>query len=112
MNYLKLIGCLLFVLGIIIVISTLFASYNIMSGKTEAPEIFKKQEEKKIALEKEEIKNIEEQMQKILIEEIKNLIPSEAINKLMNLFSWSIFAFIFIFGGGKISTIGIKLLKN
>ena len=112
MNYLKFIGWLLFVLGIIIVISTLFTSYNIISGKTEAPKIFKEQEEKKIALEKEEIKNFEEQMQKMLMEEMKNIIPSEAINKLMNLFSWSIFAFIFIFGGGKISTIGIKLLKN
>lgn len=56
------------------------------------------------------------QMQNALTETIskqmENIIPQGYISKIMNLSSWSIFVFILIYAGGKISSLGIKLLKD
>jgi len=40
------------------------------------------------------------------------LMPSDFLPKIMNLVSWSIFVSLFLLGGSKISTLGIKLLKS
>jgi len=45
-------------------------------------------------------------------QQFEKLIPADLISKLMNLSSWSIFAFIIIYAGSKISSLGIKLLKD
>jgi hypothetical protein len=42
---------------------------------------------------------------------LKEILPAEAITKMLNLIVWSILAGIFIFGGSQISSLGIKLLK-
>jgi len=39
------------------------------------------------------------------------MFPPGFISKILNLISWSIFMFILVMGGGKISTLGTQLLK-
>jgi len=51
-------------------------------------------------------------MQLMVQEQLTSLISKESILNLLNITVYSLFAFILIFGGAKISEIGIKLLKE
>jgi len=48
----------------------------------------------------------------MLGEQLKGLLPTDMLPKISNLAIWSILAWILIFGGGQISSLGIKLLKS
>jgi hypothetical protein len=50
-------------------------------------------------------------MGEILAEQLKEIFPKESLTKISNLIVWSILAWILIFGGSQISSLGIKLLK-
>lgn len=115
MGYKKIIGWTLFIIGLGIILWPLYHSYNIFTAKISAPEIFKiKEEENKI--QKAGIRNISPEefqieIQRIIEEQIKEMIPAEFVTKLLNLISWSVFTGILIFGGGKVSAIGIRLIR-
>lgn len=47
-----------------------------------------------------------------ITDQFAKMIPSDMITKMMNLSSWSIFVFILIYAGSKISGLGIKLMKD
>jgi len=115
-NLKKLAGWLLLLSGLIIIFWTLYASFNIFTAKTVAPEIFKLKakettmvEQKKQSLTPEES---QEEARKIINEQLNEMIPPEFSTKLLNLISWSIFAGILLFGGGKVSGLGISLAKK
>jgi len=55
---------------------------------------------------------VQDMLQKNISNQFEKMIPSDAIIKMMNLSSWSVFVFILIYAGSKISDLGIKLLKN
>jgi hypothetical protein len=105
-------GWILLIAGILIIGWGLFTSYKIFYGKIPAPEIFTVTEEqpeppskkKGFILEEEAIKGL-------LQEQLKEVLPVGFLLQILNLLSWSIFAGILIFGGGKIATLGILLLK-
>lgn len=112
MNFRKIFGWLLLIIGIGIIVSVLYLSYNIFTAKNEIPQIFKIPEENQsLALDDQDL-SVEEQMKETIQEEIKNIIPSEIIFTLFNLVAWSIFAGISIFGGAQISGLGIRLIKE
>lgn len=106
----KIFGWLLLIIGVGIIIWILFFTYNIFNAKTSAPEIFKTEES--LELETTIDLDIEEELEveKILEEQLNQILPTDSIINLLNLISWSILAGIMIFGGGKISFIGIKLI--
>ncbi len=115
-NFKKLAGWLLLLSGLIIIFWMLYASFNIFAAKTTAPEVFKIKtketalaEQSKPALTPQEA---QEEVKKIINEQLNEMIPPEFSTKLLNLVSWSIFAGILLFGGGKISGLGIGLLKK
>ncbi len=112
-NIKKLIGWLLLIAGLIIIAWALYSSYNIFSAKDEAPEIFSSsarlEDGDKV---EEEIPDIEEQMKQMMEEHLESLFPKSFGPRFLNLITWSIFAGILVFGGGKISIIGIKLIGN
>ena len=112
-NFEKIIGWTLLFLGIVIIIYTLYFSFNIFTAKATPPEIFKVAQ-KQEPLPKKEVKplDIEAQMEKIIGEQLKGMLPTDVLPKLLNLISWSIFAGILIFGGAQISNLGIKLIKK
>lgn len=113
MNFEKIIAWILLFLGLAIILYTLYFSFNIFTIKATPPEIFKVAQ-KQEPLPKKEVKplDIEAQMEKIIEEQLKGMLPAEFLPKLLNLISWSIFAGILIFAGGQISTLGIKLIKK
>ena len=111
----KIVGWILILLGIFLILYPLFLSYNIFSGENQPPEIFKIEKEVILPQEKtatSDLAEIEKEMEKILGEKLKELIPTEFITKIMNLTSWSIFVGIMVFGGSQIASIGVKLIKD
>lgn len=118
-----IIGWVLLTLGMVIIIFILWNSYLIFTAQNSIPEIFKISLEKTPIFQKEEetkevkplsLEEIQQKMfegmKEVVGERIKETIPIEFIIKFFNLFAWSIFSGIAIFGGAKISEIGVKLL--
>ena len=102
----KLLGWVLFFLGLIIIFYSLYSSYNIFLGNDSAPEIFTIQEQR----EKETVNGVSPGMEEIIQRQLKGMIPEGSATDLLNLISWSIFAGVLIFGGAKISGLGIRLI--
>lgn len=111
MDFPKIAGWLLLIVGIIIIGWTLMFSYNIFTGETPAPQFFEMPKEEALAQEGE-AQDIEAQIEKMIGEQIKGLIPLNSLPQLLNLAIWSMLAFILIFGGSQISGLGIKLIKK
>ncbi len=103
----KVLGIILLLLGVAIILYTLYFSFNIFTAKVAPPEIFKL--ESQVASSGAE--GLEAQFQEIVSEQLRGLIPVDSITTLLNLITWSIFAGILIFGGAQISGLGIKLIK-
>lgn len=113
MNFAKIFGWALLLAGIIIISWTLYASYNIFTAKELAPEFFTAEQEKETSLLGQGgVQDIQAQLEKMIGEQLKGLLPADSITKLLNLVIWSILAFVLIFGGTQISGLGIRLLKS
>ncbi|MGB3988292.1 MAG: hypothetical protein WBK67_01200 [Minisyncoccales bacterium] len=109
-----LAGWVLLSLGVILIIWILYTSYGVFTGGRIAPNIFEKEEI--VSVEKPKVSvdlnDPEIDLNQIMAEQIQSTIPFDAIFDILNLISWSILSFIVIFGGSKISGLGIKLLKK
>ena len=110
----KIIGWALLAVGLLIIFWGLYSSYNIFTARKSVPEIFKMEEEKDSLSQKEKTSSVsmEEEIRKMMDEQIKGVIPFGLLPKLLNLVSWSLFAGILFWGGGRISSIGIKLTRE
>lgn len=117
MSRTKIFGWVLLVAGVGIIFWTLYSSYNIFTAKAALPEFFKIEAKevlpttpkKKIPTSPEEI---QEQLGEMISEHLKGILPVDFLPKILNLVVWSMLAGILIFGGGQISSLGIKLLKT
>ena len=107
----KIFGWVLLAAGIILIGWTLLSTYNIFTGEVAAPEIFKVAEKEVLPKEKGAL-DIQAQMEKMISEQLKGILPVDTIPRLLNLIVWSILAGILIFGGAQISSLGIKLIKK
>jgi len=52
------------------------------------------------------------EVEEMIGEQLKGMLPVDFIPKLLNLLAWSMMAGILIFAGGKISSLGIGLIKK
>ena len=86
-------------------------SYNIFTAKAPAPEFFEMPKEE-VSAEKGTAQGLEAQFEEMIGEQIRGLIPADSFPQLLNLAVWSMLAFILIFGGTQISSLGIKLIKK
>ena len=105
----KIIGWLTFLGGIAIILFTLYASYNIFTGNLEVPGILKFESESTASELK--IPESPEDIQQVMMEQLKGILPSDTIVKILNLAVWMMLAGILIFGGAQVANLGIKLLK-
>ncbi|MDD4990511.1 MAG: hypothetical protein PHW31_04400 [Candidatus Pacebacteria bacterium] len=113
----KIIGFFLLFLGVIMILWGVWDSYQIFTAKKPAPDIFKiSQVEQQTAVKQNSTANpqemIQQQLQQTIQEQLKNILPAEFTNRILNLTAWSIFMAILVLAGGKISTIGASLLKE
>jgi len=114
MNFKRITGWTTFFAGILIIVFTLYRSYNIFTGKIAPPKIFKIEEKTTLSPKKKvptTLDEVQQQIGEILAQELREIFPKETITKILDLISWSILAGILIFGGSQISSLGIKLLK-
>ena len=108
----KILGVLFLFTGVIIIIGTLYFSYNIFTAKSSIPEILKMEiPHTSSGAETADSLDLQTKIENIAAEQIKGLFPAEALTKMINLIALSVLSGIFIFGGTQISSIGIKLIK-
>jgi hypothetical protein len=104
-----IIGYILLGMGVLLMGYALMSSYSIFSGNTEPPEIF---EEPTVQQQKfSGSQTAEQQVDAMLQQQLAKILPQDTISKTLNLFTWSVFAGLLIFGGAQIASIGIKLLR-
>ncbi|MDD2731180.1 MAG: hypothetical protein PHW33_03605 [Candidatus Portnoybacteria bacterium] len=103
----KVLGLALIIIGLAVIFYGLYSSFNVFTGKVSAPEIFKITS----ATESVGSQDIQAQLQNMVAEQLKGMLPVGSITTLFNLISWSIFAGILVFGGAQISGLGIKLFN-
>lgn len=108
----KIIGWILLVTGLLLIAWTLIFSYNLFTGEAKLPEFFEPPEEQLSQTEdSQDVQDIEAQLQQMIDEQFRGILPAESITRMLNLAAWSVLAFIFIFGGSQIASLGIKLIK-
>ena len=104
----KTLGLTLLGLGLLIILWSLYSSYNIFTGRTEIPEVFTMSE-------KENLQGPESEFEKIINqamgEQLKGILSLDFLPQLLSLIAWAMFSGLAIFGGTQISGLGIKLLK-
>lgn len=103
----QVLGIILIIAGLSVIFYGLYSSYNIFSGNVSAPEIFKAPAESKTVVSQD----IQAQLQNLVSEQLKGMLPIDSIVTFLNLISWSILAGILVFGGAQIAGLGIKLIK-
>lgn len=118
MSFQNLAGWILLLAGLAIIIYGLYSSYNIFLAKNSAPEIFKLGKQESEAQEPSKGKilsspaDLQKEAEKMIQEQLKEILPREIIYNLLNLISWSIFVGILILAGGQISSLGVKMIKK
>ncbi|GAI05044.1 unnamed protein product [marine sediment metagenome] len=112
MDITKLIGWLVFLAGILIIGFTLYSSYDIFTGKQPAPEFFKPSETQVSQTQATGLPTDLDQIQQMVGEQLKGFLPLDSITQFLNLGVWGILTGILIFGGAKISELGIRLIKK
>jgi len=112
----KIFGWVLLLAGVVIIGWTLYFSYNIFTGKTAVPEIFIIEAKEVQVPTKGKIPTspteIQEQIGKMLGEQLTGILPTDVLPKMLNLGVWAMLAGLLIFGGSQISNLGIKLIKK
>lgn len=111
-NFPKIIGWLVFFAGLLIISFTLWSTYNIFTAKSNVPEFFPSVKETKAPSSQAGTQDAQAQLQKMIGDQLQGFLPADFITKTLNLTVWSMLAFILMSGGAKISSLGIKLIKD
>ncbi len=109
MIYTKVIGWLVFSVGLVLIGWTLFNSYAIFTAKTLPPSFFTVPQE--TLSQAGGTLDIQEQLKNMIGEQLKSFIPEGSITNMLNLAVWSVLAGLLMYGGAQIAGLGIKLIK-
>lgn len=110
MNLLKIFGWALLLLGVGIIVFSLYFAFLVSRGEKGVPQLFKIKAEDSVS--KAPPKDLEEKVQRMILEQFQKILPKEEVSKLLNLITFSFFIGIFIFGGSQLANLGIKILKK
>jgi hypothetical protein len=108
----NIVGWVLIIAGIVLIFWTLSSTYKVFTGKGNIPEIFHVSPTSQEKTAVSQTQDLQTQMQGIIQDQLKGMIPSDTLPKILNLSVWSILAFIFLSAGSHIAGIGIKLLNK
>lgn len=106
----RILGFIVLLLGLTIILYSLISSFQIFTGRIDAPELFSFDEPANIQ-EAASPDGIQGQVGELLRNQLGKLLPTDTISRTLNISMWSLFAGLLLFGGGQIAGIGIKLLK-
>jgi len=105
----KIIGWSLIILGIIMVLGTIYSTYLNFTGQSEFPQIFTFEEEK---VTPQTAEGLEGQIGGMIGGYIKDLIPQGATTLMLNMFSWILLATFLVYSGSKLVSMGGVLVKK
>lgn len=109
MNLNKIIGYILLVIGLAVIIFTVYQSYNIFTAKTSAPLLFRTQIQKTPTI--TPTSDLQKLLNDNINQQIGQVIPAGNITTIFNLVSWSFLAVILIVAGGTVAGLGIKMVR-
>ena len=107
----KILGLIILILGLALIFYAIFSSYNIFTGKSQPPDIFKAVSQK-LASPSQGAASPQEQVQSMVQQQLEAMLPADTLQKVLNLLSWSFFAWILILGGAQVAGLGINLLRK
>jgi len=122
MNFKIIAGWLLIVAGLAVIGGAINASYRYFTAKAEFPAVFAISAKSPAddlppqagmeSLSVEEAQNyLQNQIQYSVNRALVDMLPDDAIAKMLNILSWSIFGTFLVFAGGKVSWLGVQLLS-
>ena len=109
----KILGFILLATGLFVITASLVFSWQIFTGVNTAPELFSLPQTSgadSIPL-VGSFEDLGQKLPDLLGEQLKGLLPVEAILKMLNLAAWSMFASLLLFGGSLVAGIGVKLVR-
>ena len=113
MNLERIGGFALVFLGLSIIGFTLFASFQIFTGKTNPPQVFSFETKQQVLSPKNKdisLENLQQQADLLIQDQIKNIIPQDTVAKTLNFTAWSFLAGLLMLGGSQIAGLGVKLI--
>ena len=112
----KIFGYTLLAIGLVMIIFSVWYSYNIFYGKSLPPSIFAEpiiSQNNKNLLNSFSLQAVsQEQIEQLISQQFSQVISAKDVIKILNLIGWSAFAVILIFASGMISLIGVKLING
>ncbi|XOB42425.1 MAG: hypothetical protein ACKKMP_03640 [Candidatus Nealsonbacteria bacterium] len=112
MDTTKIIGWLIFIIGISIIVLTIYHTYNIFTGKASAPEIISLNIEKPKTSGQGGLPTNPDQFREMISQQLANMLPLESLPQFLNLIVWTIGAGVLMLGGSKIAGLGVNLIKK
>lgn len=115
--FIRIIGFLLIIIGIVIIFSSLFITYQIFWLKKPAPQIFQtssletQQEKKPLPQNLDPQERLRLESQETIKQAFKEVMPEQKVNELLNLVAFSIFIFILVVISGQMIFSGLKLMS-
>jgi disulfide bond formation protein DsbB len=113
----KTIGWIIVFLGLLAIGLSIWFSWLFFTAKTDFPPVFKSEEKTAaagIALpapsETPDPAAIQALTRQAMSQAVADAMPKDAISKLLNMASWSMFAFFLVMAGSYLASVGIKLL--
>lgn len=110
----KITGFVLLALGLVIILGSLYSSYNIFTGATKVPQVFKFSQQTLTPVKDQASdpqSQLEQSLGNMLGEQIKGILPQDVLPTFLNLISWSMFVGLAMLAGSQIANLGIKLIK-
>jgi hypothetical protein len=113
----KTAGWITVLAGLLFIFLSIYYSWLFFTAKADFPPVFKPEQKnaptETAPLTPSETMDpaaIQALTQQAMTQAVLNTIPTDAVAKLLNLASWSMFSFFLVLAGSYISGIGIKLL--
>ncbi len=107
----RISGVLLLLLGVSIILWSLYSSYNIFTGKVQAPQIFELSGKETLNSAQNEQGQMEQVVGQVIEEQLKGLLPDNVLPIILNLSMWLMFSALAVFTGTQIASLGIKIIK-
>lgn len=107
----QFLAWVLIIIGLGIVFWDIYSSYYFFTAQKEFPAVFVQNTATKVD-NSATGDTIQDQVGKVVKEQMQQLIPENTVTQLLNISSWIIFASFLLWAGGKLIGIGSDFLKN